>query len=101
MYIYNVTTLVAWQVHTDWLAWVRQSYIPQVLATGCFTHHRMVQLLDTDEAEGPTYAIQFFADGEAQYQNYLRKLAPGIRQQAIQRWGESCISFHSGMKVVH
>lgn len=101
MYIYNVTTLVAWQVHDAWLPWAKETYIPLVLATGCFTHHRMVQLLDADDTEGPTYAVQFFAEGEAAYQKYLRQHAPGIRRQALQQWGEACISFHSGMKVVH
>lgn len=101
MYIYNVTTQLAWAIHDEWLAWMQEIHIPEVVATGCFTHHRMVRVLEVDETEGPTYAVQYFTDTLEMYQSYLAKYAPALRKNSINKWGNACISFRSLMEVVH
>ena len=101
MYIYNVTTQLSWRIHDAWLKWMQEEHIPAVVGTGCFTHHRMVQVMEVDETEGRTYAVQYFTDSLEHYNNYISKYAPGLRQDALKRWGDACISFRSLMKVVH
>ena len=34
MYIYNVTTNIDESVHDEWLHWMKEIHIPDVLATG-------------------------------------------------------------------
>jgi hypothetical protein len=101
MYIYNVTTQIAWTIHNDWLKWMKEVHMPDVVATGCFTHYRMVRVLEIDEAEGPTYAVQYFTDGLETYRRYITQHAPRLRQDGLKRWGKACISFRSIMEVVH
>jgi hypothetical protein len=101
MYIYNVTTQLSWAIHNDWLKWMRETHIPEVVGTGCFTHHRIVRLLEVDESEGPTYAVQYFTDSLETYRRYITQYAPALRLHAQKKWGESCISFRSLMEVVH
>jgi hypothetical protein len=101
MYIYNVTTQLTWAIQKVWLHWMQQDHIPMVVATGCFTHHRMVRLLEVDETEGPTYAVQYFTDSLVDYQRYITKYAPVLRLDGQKRWGDQCISFRSLMEVVH
>lgn len=101
MYIYNVTTQLAWAIHNEWLQWMKEEHIPAVVSTGCFTHHRMVRLLEVDETEGPTYAVQYFTDSLETYRSYINRFAPGLRQDTQKRWGDACISFRSLMEVVH
>ncbi len=101
MYIYNVTTQLAWAIHTDWLTWMQETHIPEVVATGCFTHHRMVRVLEVDETEGPTYAVQYFTETLEAYRRYITQFAPNLRLDVQKRWGEACISFRSLMEVVH
>ncbi|MEN9686598.1 MAG: hypothetical protein RLZZ28_2384 [Bacteroidota bacterium] len=101
MLIYNVTTKLSWPIHEAWLKWMKEKHIPEILATGCFTDARFVRLLDTDEAEGPTYAVQFFAETAEQYQKYLDAHAPLLRKEAMETWGEQFISFRTLMQVVN
>lgn len=101
MYIYNVTTQVSWAIHEDWLRWMQQEHIPEVVGTGNFTHHRMVRLLEVDETDGPTYAVQFFTNTLQQYHNYLQNHADKIRQKAAEAWKNEAVSFRSLMEVVH
>lgn len=101
MYIYNVTTQLSWAIHTDWLKWMQDLHIPEVVTTGCFTHHRMVRLLEVDETEGPTYAVQYFTDTLDSYRRFNTQHAPKLRQDGLKRWGDTCISFRSLMEVLH
>jgi hypothetical protein len=101
MFIYNVTTQLSWTIHNEWLEWMRETHIPEVVGTGCFTHHRMVRLLEVDESEGPTYAVQYFTDSLEIYRRYITQFAPALRLDAQKKWGEACISFRSLMEVVH
>jgi hypothetical protein len=101
MYIYNVTTQLAWNIHDAWKTWMLRDHIPEVVATGCFTHHRMVRVLEIDESEGPTYAVQYFTDSLEDYRRYITRFAPALRLASQKKWGESCISFRSLMEVVH
>ena len=61
MIIYNVTVNIEDDVHDEWLAWMKQNHIPDVLATGKFTDARICKLL-VDEQQGTTYTVQYTCD---------------------------------------
>ena len=98
--IYNVTIKVDGHIATAWLTWLLDDHIPAIIATGCFTGYKVVRLLEIDEAEGPTYAVQYFAPDLAEYTRYLRDHAPAFRQDATNRWGDAFIAFRSVMEIV-
>lgn len=100
MIIYNVTIKVAQSIAKDWLDWLLQVHIPEVLATGCFTSHQVVQLLEVDNTEGPTYAVQYHAESKADYNRYISKYAEELRQKSYEKWGDGFIAFRSVMQVV-
>jgi hypothetical protein len=55
----------------------KESHIPDVMNTHCFTDHRLVDIRDKMTAREPTYAVQFFfAEIKANYHNYLENHAP-------------------------
>lgn len=101
MYIYNVTTKVAHGIHTDWFHWMKNNHISAVMGSGCFTHFQFVRLLETDEEEGITYAVQYHAATKADYDRYLDQFAPELRKESVEKWGSQMIAFRSIMKVVN
>lgn len=101
MFIYNVTTKVSNSVKTDWLAWVHQEHIPEIINTGCFTTATVLQLLETDDSEGPTYAIQYGADSKAMYNQYIEKFSGSMRRKVDEKWGDNIIAFNSLLQVIH
>jgi hypothetical protein len=101
MFIYNVTTKVSNSIKTDWLAWVHQEHIPEIINTGCFSSATILRLLETDDSEGPTYAIQYKAESKAMYNRYIEKFSGTMRQKAFGKWGDKIISFNSLLQVVH
>jgi len=65
--IYNITLKVEAQIADEWLQWMITEHIPEVLKTGCFYDYTILKLLEIDEEEGPTYAIQYRAESKADY----------------------------------
>ncbi len=100
MLIYNVTTKVEPSVAEEWVCWMKEIHMPQVLATGCFERCQLLRLLDVDDEHGPTYAAQYYANDMVGYSEYLNQFAPSFRQDVFDRWGDKCIAFRSLMEVV-
>lgn len=98
--IYNVTVKVNKVVAGRWLEWLSREHVPEVLATGCFTNARIVQLLEVDDEEGPTYAIQYTAPDQQRYEKYISEFANNMRSKSFEKWGDNFIAFRSVMEVL-
>ncbi len=90
-----------WSIHDAWLQWLQSEHIPDMLATGFFTKHLLVKLLDVDETEGATYAVQYFADSREAFDEYVATHAARLRKAGIEKWGENLIAFRTLMQVVN
>lgn len=101
MFIYNVTIKVRTDIQTAWLDWLQTEHIPEVLTTGCFHDAIVLRLLEIDDSEGPTYAVQYKAESKAQYNLYITKHADELRQKSFDKWGDAFIAFRSVMQVVN
>ena len=101
MFIYNVTTKVDWTIHDEWLQWMREEHLQEVVNTGCFVKSGLLRLHETDESEGPTYAAQFMANTKQDYERYIESFAKSLRQKSLLKWGNKIISFRSLMEVVN
>lgn len=100
MFIYNVTVMVAHDIHEAWKSWMQQEHIPEVMASDCFEKHVFVRLMENDETEGVTYAVQYYALSKAAYNRYIDKYSPLLRQKTIEKWGNKVIAFRTLMQVV-
>ncbi len=49
---YNQTVNIEVSVEADWLQWMKEQQIPDMLATGMFVQARMYRLLDIDTRYG-------------------------------------------------
>jgi Domain of unknown function (DUF4286) len=101
MLIYNVTIKIDHSITDSWLAWLKDEHIPDIINTGCFTHATILRLLEVDETEGPTYAVQYHAESKALYNRYIEKFSEEMRKKGTGKWGNKFIAFRSVMQVVH
>ncbi len=100
MIIYNVTIKISKSIADNWMQWLKEEHIPEVTGTGCFTTANILQLLEIDDDEGPTYAIQYFAESREKYDFYIENFADLMREKSFQKWGDQFIAFRSVMKIV-
>jgi len=101
MIVYNVTTKVSQAIAADWLSWLKTEHIPDLVQTGCFTHAVILHLVEADDEEGVTYAVQYYAESQALYNRYMEKYAADLRKKALEKWGDRVISFRTLMHLVH
>lgn len=101
MIIYNVTVKVELFIAGNWLAWLKEEHIPDMINTGCFTHATILRLLELDDSGGPTYAVQYHAESDVLYYHYIEKFSDKMRKKGTDKWGNQFIAFRTVMQVVH
>jgi len=101
MIIYNVTTKVLHSVKDQWLKWLKEEHIPEILATKCFQNATVLYLMEADDDEGVTYAVQYHAESLASYNEYIDKFSNEMRAKTIDKWKEKTISFRTIMQIVN
>ncbi len=101
MIIYNVTIKVNYSIAAAWLTWLKQEHIPDVIGTGCFNHATILHLIETDDEEGITYAVQYHAESKELYNRYIEIFADEIRKKGIDKWGNQFIAYRTVMQVVN
>ena len=79
---------------------MQKEHIPEIMATGCFEKAQLVRLLETDEEDGLTYAVQYYAADADAYNAYLSNFAPAMRNKVFKVWGSQVIAFRSLMQVM-
>jgi hypothetical protein len=100
MILLNITVIVDWPLHESWLAWIKEEYIPEMLASGLFQKYQLVRLLQIDEMQGPTYAIQLYADNMEDYNRFESRFSEAMRRKTFKKWGDRAIEFRTVMQVV-
>ena len=100
MYIYNVTVNIEPHVQEQWLSWMHNTHIPEMLATGKFLNARVCRVLVEEETGGITYAVQYTAHNRDALDRYYREDAPRLRQQTLDRFSESLVAFRTELEII-
>lgn len=100
MIIYNVTVSVDMEVHEMWLAWMRNTHLPEVMATGLFLESRIARVLAEGDS-GMTYAVQYTLTDMASYEHYRDKHAKRLQAESEKYYGGKAIAFRTLLEVVH
>ncbi len=101
MIIYNVTIKVDNCIAGEWLQWLKEEHIPDIIRTGCFTHATILHLVEADETDGITYAVQYHGKNKAEYDRYIDHHANELRKKGNDKWGNQFIAFRTLMEVVN
>jgi hypothetical protein len=99
MILYNVTTILDEEIQEDWLSWMKEQHIPEVMATSCFVSNRMLKVLDSPN-EGVTYCMQYIADSMENYNEYLQKHADALRASFPERFANKFVIYRTLMEFI-
>lgn len=100
MHIYNVTINIEEAVHNEWLEWMKEEHIPQMLKTGKFTEALMSRVLVNEEMGGITYSVQYQTESKAMLQRYYDEDASAMRKES-ERFKGKAVAFRTEMEVVN
>jgi hypothetical protein len=100
MYIYNVTTNIDESVHDQWLKWMKEVHIPDVLATGKFLSAKMCKVLVEEELGGITYSVQFTTLDKETLQSYYDNNAAKLQLDAMKLFPNKFVTFRTELEVI-
>lgn len=101
MIFYNVTINIEDAVHKQWLAYMKDEHIPDVMNTGCFVGYTFSRIVTRQEDEsGVTYAIQYHCANMKEYENYRDNFAPGLQQDVLAKFGGKFVAFRTLLEEV-
>ena len=100
MIIYNVTTNIHESVHDQWLQWMQEKHIKDVLATGKFTSARMAKVLIEEEMGGITYSVQYTTESKGTLEKYYQEDAPRLRDEAVVLFGDKMLAFRTELELI-
>ena len=99
MYIYNVTINVEESIHKQWLKWMKDKHIPDMLATKKFTKALMTRVMVEEEMGGITYSVQYTTESRAMLQRYYQEDAQNLRAQSKPFEGKF-VAFRTELEIV-
>ena len=92
MIIYNVTINIDNDVHDEWLQWMREKHIPDVMATGYFLENRLCKVL-VDEEQGTTYSFQYTCANMEDLKEYQKLDAPRLQKEVGDKYANKFVAF--------
>jgi hypothetical protein len=99
MFIYNVTVNIADDAHQEWLKWMKEKHIPDVMKTGCFIDNQMVKVLYVED-EGHTFSIQYKFLEMADIEKYQKEFAPKLQAEHTARFKDKYTAFRTLLQIV-
>lgn len=98
MIIYNVTIKVDNSIADEWVKWMKDEHMPELMQTGLFVDSRLCRLLEQDETEGPTFVAQYYCDSMEHYDTYIAEHAQEMRDKGMTRFGGKFVAFRTVMR---
>jgi hypothetical protein len=98
MILYNVTVNIDHDVHDNWLKWMQEVHIPEVMQTGMFLEARISKILAEEEG-GKSYAIQYLAKDMETYETYRDRFAPELQKAHTEKFAGKFVAFRTLLRV--
>ncbi len=100
MYIYNVTINIEESVHDEWMQWMQEIHIPEMLATKKFSAAKMCRVMVEEEMGGVTYSVQYTTDSKETLQRYYAEDAERMRSDGLKRFANKFVAFRTELAVI-
>jgi len=101
MIIYNVTINVEESAHNEWLDYMKNEHISDVMNTGCFIDYTFSRIITRQEGEtGITYAIQYKCKTMGEYDNYQTNFASALQKEHTKKFEGKFYAFRTLLEEV-
>ncbi|MDC6366133.1 MULTISPECIES: DUF4286 family protein [Flavobacteriaceae] len=100
MLIYNVTINIDESVHDEWLSWMRDKHVPDMLSTGKFSHAKMTKVLVEEDMGGITYSVQYTTQDRRTLESYYKEDADRLRAEGQKLFPNKFVAFRTELEVI-
>lgn len=100
MILYNVTVNIEKESEAEWVAWMKETHIPDVLATGMFSENRFYKILHDNEDGSTNYSVQYFTDSMEKIMEYQQSFAAKLQEEVNQKFRDRFVVFRTLLETV-
>lgn len=100
MILYSVTVSIDQNVANEWITWMRETHVPEVMATGCFIESKICRLINAEEDGGLTYSFQYLAKDQAEYDRYQNNFAKALQKDHSDKYAGKFAAFRTLLHVL-
>jgi hypothetical protein len=100
MLLYNVTVGVDKDIEQEWLTWMKQKHMPDMMKTGMFVSSKIFKVLHDQEDGTISYSVQYIAPTLDHIQKYLEVYAPALSEEHRQRYLNKHVAFRTLLEEV-
>ena len=99
MIVYNVTVSVDKSIVKDWLKWMRNDHVPEIISTKIFNKAQINRLI-TENDSGYTFAVSYSCKSMKDLHSYQVNYAPLLQQKHFKKFGDKAVAFRTIMEVI-
>ena len=88
------------EIEQEWLQWIRDVHIPQVMETGLFKESRLFKVLHDNDDGTVSYSIQYFAESIEHVTQYLQIFATKLVGEHRQKFFNRHVAFQTLLEEV-
>jgi hypothetical protein len=100
MILYHVTIKINQSVAAEWLNWMQEVHIPDVMATGCFNDFRITRMLYEEDDDGVTFSVQYVAPSEEDLIYYSEKHAPRLQKEHRDKFSNQFVAYRTVHEII-
>lgn len=87
MFIYSVTIHILKENEVEWLEYMQQKHIADVLKTGFFSKAIMRKEIHKENENRVSYNTEYFTETIEKYDTYVQVAAPVLQKDVIEKFG--------------
>ena len=95
MFLFNETIGIDKSVEREWLSWMKEKHILDVMNTGLFVSSKIYRVLHDNDDETVSYSIQYFSESIDNVQLYLDKFAPALIAEFQRKFKDRHVAFRT------
>lgn len=93
MLLYNVTVGIDKDAEAEWLLYMKEKHIQDVLDTGLFVDYKLYRVLHDQEDGTISYSVQYFAKSIEDIQRYLEVFGPALIEEHRRKFEHRHVAF--------
>ena len=100
MFLYNVTVGIDKDKEREWLDYMMNKHIRDVMNTGLFVQFKLYKVLHDQEGDTISYSVQYFAKNIEDVQQYLEVFAPVLIEEHRKKFVNRHVAFRTLLEEI-
>ncbi|MDB5228437.1 MAG: hypothetical protein JWN78_2630 [Bacteroidota bacterium] len=101
MYIYSVTIHIDKNTEDEWLVFMKEKHIGDVLAAGYFKSCSMRKVLNENDDQHITYNLEYGVETKDDYNAYRQFVAPALQAELMEKFNGKFSAERLFYKIVY